>query len=214
MSVTFEQLMEAFSTYNASMWPLQWVAYLLAAVAIVTSWRPSRPSATLVRAVLALLWGWIGVFFWWPVREGFAPAVVLAAVFLLQGLLFLVQAIHAETVFRWRRDGAGAAGLALVAYALLYPLVGLPAGHTYPTMALSVLFPCPLIVLTFGLLLSQEGPVPKYLLVIPLVWGLSGVNWVALGMVEDAGLVLGALVATALIWRRDRRAAGQPSQAG
>jgi hypothetical protein len=50
---------------------------------------------------------------------------------------------------------------------------------------------------------------------------MSGVYWVSLGMVEDVGLVLGAVVATALIWRRDRRAAeesgepaGQASHAG
>jgi hypothetical protein len=221
MNITPEQLLEAFALYNETIWPLQWVATLLAVAAVVAPWRPSRRSAILVRAILAVLWAWIGLFFWWPSRQGFPPAVFLAAVFLVQGLLFLLQAIRAETVFRWRRDGLGVVGLALAAYALIYPLVGLPAGHTYPTMALSVAFPCPLIVLTFGLLLSHEGPVPKHLLIIPLIWGLSGVYWVALGMVEDVGLVLGALVATALIWRRDRRAAaapaasaGQPSQAG
>ena len=206
MNMTTEQLLEAFALYNRSIWPLQWVAYLLALVAIVAPWRPSRRSAALVRAILALFWLWIGLVFWWPSRSGFPPAVVLAALFVLQGLLFLYQAIRSPVVLSWAAGPHAMVGLVLVAYALIYPLVGLLVGHTYPTMALSVLFPCPLIVLTFGLLLGSRGPVPKVLLVIPLIWALSGVYWVSLGMVEDIGLVVGAVLATVLIWRRDQQA--------
>lgn len=214
MNMTVEQLLEAFALYNQSIWPMQWVAYLLALLAVAAPWRPSRYSAALVHVILALFWLWIGVFFWWPSRAGFPPALVLAAAFVVQGLLFLVEAIRSVAVFRWGTGLPAAVGLALVAYALAYPLVGLLAGHTYPTMALSVLFPCPLIVLTFGLLLSREGPVTKVLLVIPLIWGLSGVYWVSLGMVEDVVLVLGVILATALIWRRDRQAAAAERPAG
>lgn len=204
MNLTTEMLMGSFALYNQSIWPFQWVAYLLTLVAIAAPWRPSRRSAALVHTILACFWIWGGVFFWWPSRAGFPPAVVLAGVFVLQGILFLVQAVRSGATFRWGSGLPAAVGLVLVAYALIYPLVGLLVGHTYPTMALSVAFPCPLIVLTFGLLLSRDGPVPKHLLVIPFIWGLSGAYWVSLGMVEDVGLVLGAIVATVLIWQRDR----------
>jgi hypothetical protein len=64
-------------------------------------------------------------------------------------------------------------------------------------------------IFTFGLLLWTERPVPRMLLVIPLLWSLLGVSAaIALDVGEDLGLVVAGLLATALLLWRDHRAVG------
>jgi hypothetical protein len=65
------------------------------------------------------------------------------------------------------------------------------------------------IVFTSGLLLWTDRRVPKYVLVIPLLWSLGAVLPISLGVVEDLGLLLSGLAATAMILYRDRRAEGE-----
>lgn len=204
MNLTLEQLLDAFAIYNQSIWPAQVIAYLLSLVALLPLLRPSRSATRLTTAVLAFCWLWIGLMFWWPVRGTFPPAPALTAIFLLQAILFLAEVVRPHLSFRVVGDASAISGVLLVGYALVYPLVGLLLGHVYPRMALGNLFPCPLVVFTFGLLLISRLRVPKYLLIIPLFWSLSGFYWAFLGMREDVGLVVAGLLGAWLIWRRDR----------
>jgi len=58
--------------------------------------------------------------------------------------------------------------------------------------------------------------VPRHLLIIPALWALSGLLWLYLGMVEDAGMVTAGVVGVILISARARaarRAANAPLQA-
>ena len=60
-------------------------------------------------------------------------------------------------------------------------------------------------IFTFGLLLWTDRKLPKYLLVIPLLWSIIGflatINW---GVSEDIMLLIAGWTATAMIWYRDR----------
>jgi len=76
---------------------------------------------------------------------------------------------------------------------------------TLVQMALVGLFPCPVLSFTFGLLLCTDSKVPKYLLVIPLSWGLQAAILPYFGNWEEVGTFLGALLATAMIVYRDRK---------
>ena len=99
-----------------------------------------------------------------------------------------------------------AIGLAFIAYALVgYPVTGLLVGHVYPHSPLSPLFPCPATILTFGVLVLAQR-VPRYLLVIPALWAMSGALWFYLGMVEDAGLVIAGVVGIVMLIARERAA--------
>lgn len=204
MNLTLGQLLDAFAIYNQSIWPAQVVAYLLSLIALFPLLRPSRSATRLAAAVLAFCWLWIGLMFWWPVRSSFPPAPLLTAIFVLQSILFLAEVVRPHLSFRLAGDAPSISGMLLIGYALVYPLVGLLLGHVYPRMALGNLFPCPLVVFTLGLLLTSRPRVPKFLLIIPLFWSLSGFYWAFLGMREDIGLVVAGLLGAWLIWRRDR----------
>jgi hypothetical protein len=69
--------------------------------------------------------------------------------------------------------------------------------------------PCPTTIFTFGLLLWTERAVPKYLLVIPLLWTVIGSSaaWL-LGFWEDLGLLVAGILSGGMIVYRDRRTVG------
>lgn len=193
------QFFDLFAAYNAAVWPASVVAYGLAALAllaIAARWRWRSQAAAVV---LALFWAWTGAAYH---LLFFARLNPLAPLF---GVLFIVQAVlflHAGIVRRrWQVEvaagGRAAAGLALIAYAAVaYPLIGLAAGHTYGSLPQFGVTPCPVTLFTFGLLLLSRPPLPRPLLVIPVLWSLIGGSAaVLLGVAQDwLLLVSGALV--------------------
>lgn len=85
-------------------------------------------------------------------------------------------------------------------YALIvYPLWGLAAGH--PVREVPVLgVPCPTTIFTFGLLFWAARPVPRLLLVIPLVWAFLGSTAILLlGVPQDVGLLVAGLLGLLLL---------------
>jgi hypothetical protein len=136
-------------------------------------------------------------------------ATLFGSAFVLQGLLWLwIGVLQQRLSFRAGRDGPALVGGVFVLYAMVaYPVIGALLGHGYPQSPSFGVAPCPTTIFTFGLLLWTEQPVPRRLLVIPLLWSLLGVSaTVSLGMREDLGLVLAALLGTALLLWRDHRA--------
>jgi hypothetical protein len=98
-------------------------------------------------------------------------------------------------------------GILFIVYATVgYPILGYLVGHIYPQTALVGIFPCPTTIFTFGLLLCTDRRVPKYLLIIPLLFSLTGFLWTFIGMVEDIGLIAAGVLGTAMIVYRDRKA--------
>jgi hypothetical protein len=47
--------------------------------------------------------------------------------------------------------------------------------------------------------------VPKYILLIPLIWSICGIMPVLMGMPEDIGLIIAGVVGTILILVRNRK---------
>lgn len=89
----------------------------------------------------------------------------------------------------------------LLAYALVgYPLLGVALGHRYPATPTFGL-PCPTAILTLALLLWAEPPVPKALLLVPLIWAAIGTSAaILLGVWQDLGLGVAGLVTGLLIF--------------
>jgi len=54
------------------------------------------------------------------------------------------------------------------------------------------------------MLLLTDKKVPKYVLVIPLIWSICGIIPVHLGILEDIGLIISGVVGTTFILVRDR----------
>lgn len=210
---TLEQLLGAFEAYNLAIWPIQLVAYLLGFVALFLAVRRTRHSSKIIAAILSLYSLWVGtvfcVLFWarsYPLAYVFA--VMSAVMLVIQGVLLLVLGVLKPRLsFRLRPDVYGVVGALFVAYAMIgYPVVGYLVGHVYPRAMPFGLVPCPTVVFMLGLLLWTDKPVPRSALVIPFIAGLSGLLPVSIGVFEDVGLVVAALVGTALILYRDRKA--------
>jgi hypothetical protein len=209
---TTEQFLDTFGRYNQAIWPLQIVAYVLGLVAVSLALRPTGLSDRMIGLLLAAFWLWTGlvyhaVYF----REINGAAVVFGALFVVQGALWLlVGVVRPRLAFRAHPDLGGLVGALFIAYALVgYPLLGLALGQSFLRMPVFGVTPCPVTILTFGLLLWTERPVPRLLLVIPLVWSLLGVSAaISLVVGEDFGLVVAGLLGTALLLWRDHLAVG------
>jgi hypothetical protein len=211
MPFSLEMLLDYFAVYNERIWPMQWVGYVAGLLILVPLFRPGKAWNRVVTGGLALLWLWVGLVFWVPAAREMAMLYAPAALFAVQGLLFLHALVRGHLSYGPAGRVDTILGLAFVAYALVgYPLVGLAVGHVYPHAVLSPLFPCPAIILTFGLLLFARG-VPRHLLIIPTSWALSGLLWLYLGMFEDAGLVIAGVVGVVLIAVRERAVRGAAS---
>jgi len=204
--MTSAGLLAYFTKYNSSIWPMQVVVYMLALAAVFLAVKKSKYSDRIIALVLAFFWLWNGSMFFAPIGGSNALWYVFAALFVIQGILFLVGVAKAMVSYHIGTDIYSISGIVLILYGLIgSPLFGGLVGHLYPQMALIGLFPCPTLPFTFGLLLCTDHKIPKYLLVVPFVWGLVGVMTISIGMVEDLGMLLGALLATAMIVYRDRQ---------
>jgi hypothetical protein len=216
MGISGEQLLAILSAYNEQIWPLQWVAYLLGLVGLILAVRPTSLSNRSIPAVLAFFWLWVALLFWLPSgHQGFLPGYVLAAVYGMQGVLFLAQVWRPRMTFGYRPNLASWAGIVIALYALVgYPAACRWLNHIYPQAPPFGLTPCPLVTYTLGLLLLTRASVPRPLLIVPLLYAVSGFYWAAIGMVEDVGMGVSGLVGLWLIWVRDSRPASmQPTGA-
>ncbi|MCW5633038.1 MAG: hypothetical protein KIT17_06840 [Rubrivivax sp.] len=201
---TREQFVEVFARYNEAVWPVQVLAYLLGLAAVVLLLSRRAGFDRVVGGVLALMWLWTGVayhgVFFSAINKA---AAAFAALFVVQGLLFARAAVVRGTL-RFAPGSGPAAwlGWALVVYAaVLYPLVGMAAGHAYPQIPMFGITPCPVTLLTFGLLLLAAPPVPRSLLVIPFLWSLVGGSAAfLLGVPQDWPLLASGLIALFLFF--------------
>lgn len=173
---THDQFVEVFAHYNSNVWPAQWAAYLLALGMLLSLARPSRNHDRFVAAGLAAMWLWTGIGYHALHFSAINPAAFLfAGLFVLQGLLLLRAGFSGALGFGRPGRAAALLGWSLLLYAAVaYPLLGLWAGHRYPGMPTFGITPCPVTIFTFGLLLLARPPVPRWLLVIPVLWSLIG----------------------------------------
>jgi hypothetical protein len=202
---TADQFFEVFRQYNEAVWPAQLLLTLLAValLALAVLNHPRHPR--LVPAILAALWLWMGAAYHLTFFAEVNPAAFLfGALFLVQGLLFAWLAVR-ETTFTFspRSSAGGVAGWALVLYALVvYPALGLMLGHAYPASPTFGL-PCPTTIFTLGVLLWARPFLPWRLLVIPMGWTIvGGVAALQLGVWEDLGLVVAAMIVAGRVFDR------------
>jgi hypothetical protein len=211
---TRDQFLGMFEAYNQAIWPAQVVAYVLGTTAVaLLIWRP-RGSDRLIAGVLAVFWLWLGAAFLLIAMrtiDGGPGPLAFGVAFVLQGALWLLAGVFRQGLrFDARLTGSSILGWALITYALvIYPVLGVLAGHVYPRQPMFGVAPCPTVIFTFGVLLLTAARVPKYLLIVPFAWAVtSGLSApLNFGIYEDFGLVVAGVVGTALLIWRDRRPA-------
>lgn len=213
---TAEQFFDVFVAYNTVVWPAQVLLVLVALAAVAVAVGGVRGHERLVPLSLGALWIWMGAAYHWAFFADINPAApIFAVLFVAEGMLLLwVGLTRRVETFRPRLDGAGVSGGFLVLYALLlYPLLGVAAGHRYPANPTFGL-PCPTTIFTVGLLLWARPRVPPIVLVVPALWAVVGASAVRFfGVLEDAMLPVAGPVGSGLILWRNRRSSDRARSA-
>jgi hypothetical protein len=212
-----DEFFAVFTSYNTAVWPAQVFLYGLAAALVVLALRGRPVHHRAISLGLGLLWAWTGiVYHWWHFTAINRPAWGFGTLFVVQGALFVGHGIGGRRFEIGRPRGwHGWIGALLVTYALVvYPLLGLASGH--PAREVPVLgVPCPTTIFTFGLLFWAALPIPRHLLVIPLVWAFIGSTAVfLLGVLQDVGLLVAGLLGLLLLRRAAPAVRAVPARRG
>ena len=189
---TIEQFLDVFADYNAAIWPAQIFAYVLGLVAVAAVWTRQPAPSRVIPSVLALMWAMNGIGYHYLFFAEINPAAkFFAGFFVVQAILFVANAVVANHIrFEIGRDLRSFSGVAVIAYAMLiYPVLGLLAGHGFLAGPMFGVASCPTTIFTIGMLMLARGPWVIWLSIIPLLWSLVGLAAaVQLGIPEDLGL--------------------------
>ncbi|MGC1401390.1 MAG: DUF6064 family protein, partial [Thermodesulfobacteriota bacterium] len=100
---TVEQFFDVFGTYNAAIWPIQVLAYVLGIIALALAIREGNLSARIASGILSFFWIWMGFFYHILYFRDINPSAwIFGICYLLQGLLFLlVGTIFGRLAFRF-----------------------------------------------------------------------------------------------------------------
>ncbi|MCD6475828.1 MAG: hypothetical protein J7K85_06130 [Anaerolineaceae bacterium] len=214
MEITLEQLMNAVSQYNETIWPFQFVAIALSFLGVYLAFRKSKTSDWIIVGMMIFFYLWNALLFWLPMAKGgFTTGYVFVVIFLFEVAYLLYAGIKERLSFRFKSSVTAIIGVVVIAYGLIiYPIVGLLIGRQYPALIFSPFFPCPLNIWVMGMFLLTEKPLPRCLIVVPFVWGLFGFFMVAIGLYEDIVLVLMNILGAILIWSRDLKMVREEKQ--
>jgi hypothetical protein len=202
---TPEQFFQVFAAYNLAVWPAQVLLHVLAiGMVALALWAPER-AGRLVSVGLAILWCWLALayhlaFFWSinPAAPLFAALSLVAA-----GVFLWLGAVRTELRFGAGPSAGRIVGLALIVFALVgNPALGAHLGHRFPA-APTFGLPCPTTLFTFGILLMAMLPVPKGVVIVPLLWAVIGSGAAfALGVTQDLALIVTVILGVCLLLRR------------
>jgi len=194
---TPEQFFALFTRYNEAAWPMPVALNAVGLLSIALLFAPGVWPSFMISLILALLWAWMAIAYHIAFFTSINPAAWLLGMgFLLGSLAFAWHGIaRPDLTFRWVRGIRGITGAALIVFAMiLYPLAGYIVGHRFPA-APTFGLPCPTTIFTLGMLLFAASPVPKPVLVVPLLWAAVGsLAAFQLGVLEDLAMVVSGVV--------------------
>jgi hypothetical protein len=191
------QFFAVFAAYNAAIWPIEIAAYGLGMLAAWLLVRPSPQGGRVISAVLAAMWLWTGVDYFWIYFSQINPfAWLFGAAFVVEGAILAFDGLVGRRLtFVLRSCARRISGVILIAYAgLIYPLLGIALGHLAASLPMFGVTPCPVTIFTLGLLLLSNGTTPWRVLIIPLLWSLVGGSAAfLLDVPQDAALLAGGI---------------------
>jgi len=200
---TLEDFLGVFSNYNQTVYPFQFIFYLLGFTIVILLLNPITRSSRIISFILSFFWIWMGLVYFFTFFSVISPAAYLfGTIFLIEGILILNYGVYQEKLsFKFRRDRNGMTGLILVLFSLIgYPGLNYIFGHTYPASPTFGL-PCPTTIFTLGILLQKDRKLPFLIYIIPLTWSLIGFTAVfKFGIIEDSALLISALLTLFLVF--------------
>jgi hypothetical protein len=204
---TFNEFLEMLERFNTDLWPAHAIMYALAGVAIYFAIRKSKYAGKIVTVILVLFWIWVGVVFNLLYFSMLNPmAYLFVVLFILEGIMLAMAGLFKNRIsFKVRADLFGLIGAVMIIYALIgYPLVGYVTGRGPDHLLYTGMMPCPTTIFTLGILCWTDRQMPKYILIIPVIYALSGFVPVGLGVIEDIGLIVAGIVTALLFTFRER----------
>jgi hypothetical protein len=188
---------------------MQIVAYALGLIAVLLAFK--NRAGRFVPAILSFMWLWNGVMYHGLFFSSINKAAFgFGVIFVIEGLLIAWAGVLREKFsFQYPEDKLFATlGVAAIVYSMVvYPGLGMLLGHSYPRAPMFGIAPCPTTIFTFGLLLLAAPRMPRYLVVLPLVWSVIGFGAAMnFGITEDIGLLVTGVMGTALVLYKGRRA--------
>ena len=203
---TEEVFFSLVARYNAAIWPLPIIGWLICLAAVVLMLRGGGKGGRAIPGLLAGLWSWVGIaFHHYHFSTIFFAAPLFAALFLVQALLFAWAWQARSVAFRFRSGPVGGAALGLLAFALVgWPALDWIASGDWRSVRLAGMTPAATTAFTLALLLLAEGRLPLILAVIPLIWAVvAGAGAWVLGMPEAVSLPFAGVGTFALmLWQR------------
>ena len=171
---TTEQFFDLLAAYNEALWPALVVLWLVSLIGSLLLFSSRRPSDRWLSGLLAAHWIWSALAY----HAAFftrinSAAWVFAALFLLQGALFLWWGVvQGRLSFAPWRNAWAPVGWVLIAYSLLYP--GINAVHHFSVSRIPAFgVPCPTMIFTAGLLMLA-APRSWRVSIIPVMWSIIG----------------------------------------
>jgi hypothetical protein len=202
---TIDQFFAVFEHYNINVFPAQLVIFLLGFIVLMLVHRKKPSNGSLIGGFLGLLWIWIGAVyhltFFTAINK---PAFVFGAIFILQGVLLLINAFSKSAIqFSNKPDFKSYIGEFFIVFGLIiYPVISYFVEDSFVRI-ISLGLPCPSTIFTFGFLMLATNKVPKHLLIIPFLWSLVGLSAaINFGVVQDYMLIISAIVAGIYLFRK------------
>jgi len=185
---TTDEFLDVFAAYNRSFWPVAlglWVWALVGAVLLARHRNGNR----LIVSMLAVQWAWAGIVYHAMFFTRINPAAWLFSALFLTESAILAWAGLARGRLRFAPGGSPlhVVGWAFVAYGLLYPLIAIVDGHSFPRVP-TFGVPCPTTVMTIGFLAAAEPPAPRVFAALPIVWAFIGGALLEMGERKSHGL--------------------------
>jgi hypothetical protein len=206
---TTEQFLDLFQRYNTAVWPAQLIGYIIVLISLFAVIKRYNWGNRMMVITLGLLWLWTGVVYHFIFFSRINPvAVVFSGFFVLNGLTYVIAGnVKGKLSFKIDGQWIRIVGYIFMAYAMVvYFLLGMSSGHTYPRMPVFPLAPCPLTIFTFGVLLTAEKKVPWYIWIIPFVWSIIGFTAaLRFGIKQDFGLLVAGIAGLILMLIAGRR---------
>jgi len=183
---------DVIGNYNEQTWKIQIVLFVFVLLAILLSYMRKVKWAAKCALGLANVFIGLAFFAWYgtePIQKYFALPLYLAC-----GGLFLYESYHnkSDVILKPSRIQ-----IILLLLYLLYPIVSLLLGNTFPQMV-TYIMPCPVISLSIAVYAGYKKK-NKVLLVLLTVWGLTGIKSIVFNAYEDIILLLCGLYGLALL---------------
>jgi hypothetical protein len=175
MPFTQDQFFDVLAAYNTDLWPFVLTLWIVTVVMVVRLFRDPQSSGRLISVLLAVQWAWAGLAYHAAFFSRINPAAPLfAALFLVEsGLLAWYGLLRRRLHWSSTRSSWQGVAWILIVYGILYPVIARAEGHAFPRLP-TFGVPCPTTILTIGLLLAADPPMPRLLALIPIAWASLG----------------------------------------